>query len=601
MGVNKAFIIVACIALGDAARLRTEPASTAKNTSTPKVDADVTQKFADLDKQRKNSTLYKPAVPAHIKASSQAEVLDLGAIPMVKKGGCGHKMRAKEAGLKSHALASFLATTSRVSKRKALEHPGRESFAIPGAGAAQTLAEGASTGTVNGEEPFVTVLKDGFFEVGCYYDSMNINADKYGNGKFKYKDLANVSIARYSELVLDEDKKAMTPTICFEFCRSLPDMVFFGISNGRDCYCEPYFKPAALDSSKCDLGCEGESTSMCGNQEKSTIWEMHLCADTAQDLEEAMSASKDALDFFLEMSAIAFDLGKKMTDGGNALKKAGGLSGAPSASDNGMAAAMGSKPLTQGYQPGLKQYQALLKAHKDGDSLKGEDFTNAIQTTMAEHATKAMKDLTGPVLGQAESIMGAVKLAYPAIASLLGDEPDPADGAAVALAKGGDDFDFRHAAYAMDTTFPPSMSSCSGTIIDSPVVAASADDCGTICSATVYPEKCLGFSYYAVEGDDGLQNLCFLLSEIKEIQTFECEGDCVPAEAGKLPKDVCAPSAICMIKMSEITTGYKPKAEWKKAKRCFGEPASKSFEAYGMPDIGGKVKLLGSTELEAAP
>jgi len=340
---------------------------------------------------------------------------------------------------------------------------------------------------------------------------------------------------------------------------------------------------------------------MCGNQEKSTIWEMHLCADTAQDLEEAMTGSKESLDFFLEMAAISADLAKKMTDGGNALKKAAGLAGAPSASDNGMEASMGSKPLSQGYQPGLKQYSALLKAYKDGDSLKGEDFTNAVQTTMAEHATKAMKDLTGPVLGQAESMMSAVKLAYPAIASLLGDEPDPADGAAVALAKGGDDFDFRHAAYAMDTTFPPAMSTCSGPIIDSPIVAVSADDCGTICSATVYPTKCVAFSYYAVEGDEGLQHLCFLLADVKEMVTFECEGDCVPAEAGKLPKDVCAPSAICMIKMSEISTGYKPKAEWKKAKRCFGEPASKSYEAYSMPEIGSKVKLLGSTELEAAP
>merc|ERR1719375_3022977 len=154
-----------------------------------------------------------------------------------------------------------------------------------------------------------------------------------------------------------------------------------------------------------------------------------------------MAESKEALDFFLETAAISFDLSKKMTDGGIALKKAGGLAGAPSAADMGMEASMGSKPLSQGYQPGLKQYEALLKAYKDGDSLKGEDFTDAVKTTMAEHTTKAMKDLTGPVLGQAESIMSAVKLAYPAIASLLGDEPDPADGAAVALAKGGDEPD----------------------------------------------------------------------------------------------------------------------------------------------------------------
>merc|ERR1719456_1801673 len=140
--------------------------------------------------------------------------------------------------------------------------------------------------------------------------------------------------------------------------------------------------------------------------------------------------------------------------------------------------------------------------------------------TVAEHATKAMKDLTGPVLGEAETMFSAVKLAYPAAATLMGDEPDSSDGVALALAKGGDSFDYRQAAYAMDTTFASSMSSCEGPIIGSPIVAVSAKDCGTICSATVYPEKCVGFSYYGVKGDS-LQTLCFLLSDIKTIQTFE--------------------------------------------------------------------------------
>merc|ERR1719265_752760 len=172
---------------------------------------------------------------------------------------------------------------------------------------------------------------------------MNVFSDKFGNGKFKYKDQADVSIARYSEIVLEEKQQAMTPTICFEFCRSLPDMVFFGITNGRNCYCAPYYKPAAGDDKKCDSPCEGDTTVMCGNQKKSTIWEMHLCADTAQDLQEAMDGSKEALDFFLEMAAVSADLSKKMVDGGNALKTAAGLAGAPSAADNGMEASKASK------------------------------------------------------------------------------------------------------------------------------------------------------------------------------------------------------------------------------------------------------------------
>merc|ERR1719265_183704 len=189
---------------------------------------------------------------------------------------------------------------------------------------------------------------------------MNVFSDKFGNGKFKYKDQADVSIARYSELVLDEDKKAMTPTICFEFCRSLPDMVFFGITNGRDCYCTPYYKPAALDDKKCDSPCEGDTTVMCGNQKKSTIWEMHLCADTAQDLEEAMTGAKESLDFFFEQAVLTVDLGKKLTNAGADLEKTAGLAGSPTAADMGMKAKQSTKPLTQGYQNGYKNYGKLM-------------------------------------------------------------------------------------------------------------------------------------------------------------------------------------------------------------------------------------------------
>lgn len=564
-----------------------------------KVSPKVAQKFAHLDKLKKNTSWHAAKVPDHIRTSVNWEALDLGVIPYVKKGGCGHKVSAALLGMKPKVFASFLTHSSKVTVS---EHPGRDSFAVPGAGADQVLKDDgmSTTGTVNGQEPFLTVLKDGFFEVGCYTDSMNTFADKFGNEKDKYNDIGTVSIARYSELVLKENQKPMTPTICFEFCRSLPNMVFFGITNGRDCYCEPYFKPMAGDAANCDSPCEGDTTAMCGSQKKSTVWEMHLCADTAQDLEQAATGAKEALDFFLEMAAISADLAGKMTDGANALKKTGGLSGAPNAADMGMEAAKGSKPLSQGYQPGLKTYEGLLKAYKDADSLKGADFTDAKETTMAEHTTKTMKELTGPLMGFAESMMASVKLAYPAVASLLGDEPDPADGAAMALANPSG-FDYRQASYSLDTNFASSMSSCAGPIIDSPIVGLSSAECGTVCSATVYPTKCVAFNYYSVEGD-ATQHLCFLLSDIKELVTFECPdaGDCVP-EIGAVPKDTCTPSALCMVKMSEVSTGYKPKAEWKKAKRCFGEPSAKDFEEYSMPDVGGKVKLLGSTELEAAP
>merc|ERR1719428_1930537 len=101
------------------------------------------------------------------------------------------------------------------------EHPGRNSLAKPGVGADQVVADNGRslTGKVGGAEPYVTVLKDGWFYVGCYKDKMYESGDKYGNGKFKFNTgWSNVSIAKYLEIVLDEKQEKMTPTRCFEFC-----------------------------------------------------------------------------------------------------------------------------------------------------------------------------------------------------------------------------------------------------------------------------------------------------------------------------------------------------------------------------------------------
>merc|ERR1740133_264831 len=93
----------------------------------------------------------------------------------------------------------------------------------------------------------------------------------------------------------------MTQKVCFEFCRTVPNMGFFGVVNGRGCYCTPYYKPMESDRSQCDSVCEGENTLMCGGKSKSTVFAMHMCASTEADLKSrssvasTMKASVDAL------------------------------------------------------------------------------------------------------------------------------------------------------------------------------------------------------------------------------------------------------------------------------------------------------------------
>jgi len=135
-------------------------------------------------------------------------------------------------------------------------------------------------------KPFKTVLKDGMLKLGCFSDSMYLFGDKFGNNKHEYRIGAsqNVSIVHYDDHVAKEDREKMTPTVCFNFCRTVEGMGYFGILNGGECYCEPYYSVQASDSSECDSVCEGDNAQMCGGKSKSNIWEMHYCNDGAQQL-----------------------------------------------------------------------------------------------------------------------------------------------------------------------------------------------------------------------------------------------------------------------------------------------------------------------------
>merc|ERR1719392_660458 len=135
-------------------------------------------------------------------------------------------------------------------------------------------------------KPFATVLKDGFLEVSCVKDYMYYRGDKYGDNKHDYKlgPVSDVSIVHYEAFVAKEDRVEMTQKVCFEFCRTVPNMGFFGIVNGRGCYCTPYFTPMASDSTECDAVCEGDNTLMCGGKSKSSIFAMHMCDSTEEDL-----------------------------------------------------------------------------------------------------------------------------------------------------------------------------------------------------------------------------------------------------------------------------------------------------------------------------
>jgi len=394
--------------------------------------------------------------------------------------------------------------------------------------------------------------------------------------------------------VLKEKKKPMTPTICFEFCRTIADMVYFGIADGQTCYCTPFYKPGPGNQKTCNQPCAGDETQMCGNMEgKSSVFEMHLCESTMADLEETGAEAKEALDYFFEVSAVAKDLGDKVAASGAALEKVGGLSGAPGAGDMGMEAKKMSGDLSKSWLGSNGDYDKLLEAYKLSKTQMNADLSDSTEMVAAEHAIADMKATVGSVVSAAKKVHATVRLGFPPVDFVVfGDEPDSSDGAAKRLKSlaDGEDYvpDFRVASYSFDATYEAQQSSCKGPVIGLPMVGLGKDGCSAACEGTVYPKKCVAYSFYTLTG---AEDLCFMLEDVTVVETFTCP------DASLLQKDQASAdpaSAFCGIKMSEITTGYKPKkGGWKKTSRCFGDKGGlamkNEIQQYTVP--GGDVKM----------
>merc|ERR1719163_2242137 len=170
------------------------------------------------------------------------------------------------------------------------------------------------------------------------------SADKHGDGKFEFANQnARVSIVWYDMIV--------PPEVCYEFCRTVPDAGFFGLAYGRQCYCTPYFKAEAGDSSQCDAVCE-----------------------------EAGSE---------EVVALA----TKMEEVGNDLKDRAGKEGDSISSAYGQMAVVYSGEVERGHEAASGLHDELGNKVKKLASFDGADFTDAKTIGEAEEAIAEVKKM----------------------------------------------------------------------------------------------------------------------------------------------------------------------------------------------------------------
>merc|ERR1719235_1451964 len=243
-------------------------------------------------------------------------------------------------------------------------------------------------------EPFVDMLKDGYSEVACIKDYMYHHGDLHGANKHEYeiKERSNVSIVHYNMVVPKEDQKAMSHTVCFDFCRGIPDMLFFGLTAGRECYCIPFFQMMAGDSSKCDAVCEGEPTTMCGGMAKSTIMEMHLCADTAEDLEAASEKAGDIKSDLKEVGEELMKVSESLQDASAAGQKTFGTAGDPVASDLMQSAKVFAGEFQHTAEDTQKLGTKLGELKEKLEGMKEGDFTDFETVKEAEATIKEIEE-----------------------------------------------------------------------------------------------------------------------------------------------------------------------------------------------------------------
>ena len=97
----------------------------------------------------------------------------------------------------------------------------------------------------------------------------------------------------------------MTPRVCFNFCRTVPEMVFFGLAYGRECYCTPYYHKTTGDGA-CSAQCEGDASKTCGNENgMADVYQMHSCGagDTVNVAREDVSKADQVVEFAKTVSA----------------------------------------------------------------------------------------------------------------------------------------------------------------------------------------------------------------------------------------------------------------------------------------------------------
>jgi len=364
--------------------------------------------------------------------------------------------------------------------------------------------------------PYQIVLKDGYLFVGCLADRLFEEGDKFGANKMTYKvgDTLNVSIVHYKDAVPAEDRKRMNYDVCFKFCRTIPGINFFGITQGLDCYCTPFYHQVAGDSSECDAVCEGDKGSFCGGKTKASVFAMHWCANTALELstasEKANALATHAAILGNRADQVATDMQTATAD----LQKYLSQLGDSAASELMQGALQWAGKLEKAANDALKSASSIKESADSAGDLIGEDFSRPKKASQAEEFVGSLEKSSSAAEAEVETL-GSI---FNQTTRGLGEGDHNLDSFSP-LTKHADLSSSTFVQY-MNLSDDSSPSTCSGDWDGKPIFGVSLQDCAAACDKQVSSPACVGFSYYD-------ESLCFLFSKFKAmtVYTGECQTD----------------------------------------------------------------------------
>jgi len=344
----------------------------------------------------------------------------------------------------------------------------------------------------------------------------------------------------------------MSQTVCFEFCRTVPNMGFFGVVNGRGCYCTPYYKPMESDSSMCDSTCEGEPTTMCGGKSKSSVFALHNCDSTAGDLAASDTKATEMAGAMDAKAKTATTLSKNMQSGATALQKSFGGVGDSAATGLMQQAKVAAGKLVHGAEAVESLSQELKDLSKKAKGIK--NFKDATEVTEAERIMESVDASVAKATAATSALDKLIELASPSH-----DDKEAAK----------EYFPIMH---FVDSKYKGMPSTCGGDLVNGPIVDDSADGCASACNANF--QSCVGFSYF------GPEKLCFLFSRFSTAFYYTgCKSLIQQPAFLQESKGKDHPAVTCYAKLSRFEgTSLKPDGSGK-CKECLRK-ATKADRCY---------------------